>query len=83
MAATDMSPTPPCAEPIAAIHDLQVVRGKESGNGRHLRRHRDRRRPGIAEARPWTNRRATDSSSVPARLAVVGGGGVAIEMATA
>jgi dihydrolipoamide dehydrogenase len=39
--------------------------------------------PGIAEARPWTNRRATDSSSVPARLAVVGGGGVAVEMATA
>ena len=34
--------------------------------------------PGIAEARPWTNRRATDSSSVPARLAVVGGGGVAV-----
>ena len=39
--------------------------------------------PGIAEARPWTNRRATDSSSVPDRLAVVGGGGVAVEMATA
>jgi pyruvate/2-oxoglutarate dehydrogenase complex dihydrolipoamide dehydrogenase (E3) component len=39
--------------------------------------------PGIAEARPWTNRRATDSSSVPRRLAVVGGGGVAVEMATA
>jgi dihydrolipoamide dehydrogenase len=39
--------------------------------------------PGIAEARPWTNRRATDSSSVPGRLAVVGGGGVAVEMATA
>jgi len=39
--------------------------------------------PGIADARPWTNRRATDSSSVPDRLAVVGGGGVAVEMATA
>lgn len=39
--------------------------------------------PGIAEALPWTNRRATDSSSVPGRLAVVGGGGVAVEMATA
>ena len=39
--------------------------------------------PGIAEARPWTNRRATDSSTVPDRLAVVGGGGVAVEMATA
>jgi dihydrolipoamide dehydrogenase len=39
--------------------------------------------PGIAEARPWTNRKATDSSEVPDRLAVVGGGGVAVEMAAA
>ena len=39
--------------------------------------------PGIAEARPWTNREATDSSSVPSRLAVVGAGGVGVEMATA
>jgi pyruvate/2-oxoglutarate dehydrogenase complex dihydrolipoamide dehydrogenase (E3) component len=39
--------------------------------------------PGIAEARPWTNRRATDSSSVPKRLAIVGGGPVGVEMATA
>ncbi|SRX93610.1 putative oxidoreductase [Mycobacterium tuberculosis H37Rv] [Mycobacterium shimoidei] len=39
--------------------------------------------PGITEARPWTNRRATDSSSVPGRLAVVGAGGVGVEMATA
>jgi dihydrolipoamide dehydrogenase len=39
--------------------------------------------PGIAEARPWTNRRATDSSSVPGRLAVIGGGGVGVEMAGA
>jgi len=39
--------------------------------------------PGVAEAKPWTNRRATDSSTVPARLAVVGGGGVGVEMATA
>jgi pyruvate/2-oxoglutarate dehydrogenase complex dihydrolipoamide dehydrogenase (E3) component len=39
--------------------------------------------PGIAEARPWTNRQATDSSFVPARLAVVGAGGVGVEMATA
>jgi pyruvate/2-oxoglutarate dehydrogenase complex dihydrolipoamide dehydrogenase (E3) component len=39
--------------------------------------------PGIAEARPWTNRQATDSSVVPARLAVVGAGGVGVEMATA
>jgi dihydrolipoamide dehydrogenase len=39
--------------------------------------------PGIAEARPWTNREATESSSVPNRLAVVGAGGVGVEMATA
>ncbi|OBG60931.1 MULTISPECIES: NAD(P)/FAD-dependent oxidoreductase [unclassified Mycobacterium] len=39
--------------------------------------------PGIDEARPWTNRQATESSSVPERLAVVGAGGVGVEMATA
>lgn len=38
---------------------------------------------GITEARPWTNRRATDSSVVPNRLAIVGGGPVGVEMATA
>lgn len=38
--------------------------------------------PGIVEARPWTNRQGTDSSTVPARLAIIGGGGVGIEMAT-
>lgn len=39
--------------------------------------------PGMAEARPWTNRTATDSDAVPGRLAIVGGGGVGVEMATA
>ena len=39
--------------------------------------------PGLDEVRPWTNRQATDSSEVPRRLAIVGGGGVAVEMATA
>ncbi|WP_329454481.1 dihydrolipoyl dehydrogenase family protein [Streptomyces sp. NBC_01497] len=39
--------------------------------------------PGIEEARAWNNRRATDSEDVPGRLAVVGGGGVAVEMASA
>jgi pyruvate/2-oxoglutarate dehydrogenase complex dihydrolipoamide dehydrogenase (E3) component len=39
--------------------------------------------PGIAEANPWTNRRGTDSSAVPERLAVVGAGGVGVELATA
>lgn len=39
--------------------------------------------PGIEEVGPWTNRRGTDSSEIPDRLAIVGGGGVAVEMATA
>ncbi|GFG84805.1 dihydrolipoyl dehydrogenase family protein [Mycolicibacter algericus] len=39
--------------------------------------------PGIAEARPWTNREATEAMSVPGRIAVVGAGGVGVEMATA
>jgi dihydrolipoamide dehydrogenase len=39
--------------------------------------------PGLADARPWTNRQATDSHTVPGRLAIVGGGGVAVEMASA
>jgi pyruvate/2-oxoglutarate dehydrogenase complex dihydrolipoamide dehydrogenase (E3) component len=39
--------------------------------------------PGIDEAQPWTNREGTDSSSVPDRLAVVGAGGVGVELATA
>lgn len=39
--------------------------------------------PGITEARPWTNREATDAHSVPTRLAIVGGGGVGVEMASA
>ncbi|MFE2032356.1 dihydrolipoyl dehydrogenase family protein [Streptomyces scopuliridis] len=38
--------------------------------------------PGVKETRPWTNRHGTDSSTVPARLAIVGGGGVGVEMAT-
>ena len=39
--------------------------------------------PGLTEAKPWTNRRATDASAVPERLAIVGAGGVGVEMATA
>ncbi|HTU73793.1 MAG TPA: NAD(P)/FAD-dependent oxidoreductase [Trebonia sp.] len=39
--------------------------------------------PGLEEARPWTNREATQSHTVPGRLAIVGGGGVGVEMATA
>ncbi|MFD7664459.1 dihydrolipoyl dehydrogenase family protein [Streptomyces sp. NPDC059788] len=39
--------------------------------------------PGLAAARPWTSREATSAQSVPPRLAVVGGGVVGVEMATA
>ncbi|UNO41802.1 NAD(P)/FAD-dependent oxidoreductase [Streptomyces sp. MST-110588] len=39
--------------------------------------------PGLAEARPWTSREATGARSAPPRLAVVGGGVVGVEMATA
>jgi len=38
---------------------------------------------GLAEVRPWTSREATSSQSLPGRLVVVGGGVVAVEMATA
>ena len=39
--------------------------------------------PGLAEAHPWTSREATSAQSVPRRLAILGGGVVACEMATA
>ena len=39
--------------------------------------------PGLAEARPWDNRTATSAKEVPARLLVLGGGGVGAEMAQA
>lgn len=39
--------------------------------------------PGLAEVRPWTNREATSAREAPGRLVVVGGGVVAVEMATA
>ncbi|MBH5337568.1 NAD(P)/FAD-dependent oxidoreductase [Streptomyces pactum] len=38
--------------------------------------------PGVDRVRPWTSREATSSRTVPRRLAVVGGGVVAVEMAT-
>ncbi|HEY5834463.1 dihydrolipoyl dehydrogenase family protein [Streptomyces sp.] len=38
--------------------------------------------PGLAEVKPWTSREATSAKEVPGRLAVVGGGVVAVEMAT-
>jgi dihydrolipoamide dehydrogenase len=39
--------------------------------------------PGLAEAAPWTNREATAAKEVPARLLVVGGGAIGVEMAQA
>ena len=39
--------------------------------------------PGLAEARPWTNREATTSQVVPTRLLVLGGGVVGVELAQA
>jgi pyruvate/2-oxoglutarate dehydrogenase complex dihydrolipoamide dehydrogenase (E3) component len=39
--------------------------------------------PGLAEAHPWTSREATSARRVPRRLAILGGGVVACEMATA
>ncbi|WP_400993814.1 dihydrolipoyl dehydrogenase family protein [Agromyces sp. GXQ0307] len=37
--------------------------------------------PGLADARPWISRDATGARSVPGRLAIIGGGVVAVEMA--
>ncbi|MBB4689196.1 dihydrolipoyl dehydrogenase family protein [Amycolatopsis jiangsuensis] len=39
--------------------------------------------PGLRESAPWTSRAAASASTVPARLAIIGGGVVASEMATA
>ena len=39
--------------------------------------------PGLAEARPWTNREITTAEAIPARLIVLGGGVVGVEMAAA
>jgi pyruvate/2-oxoglutarate dehydrogenase complex dihydrolipoamide dehydrogenase (E3) component len=39
--------------------------------------------PGLADARPWTSRQAVAAHAIPARLAIIGGGVVGTEMATA
>lgn len=39
--------------------------------------------PGLAEAAPWTPREATSAKTIPSSLAIIGGGVVAVEMATA
>ncbi len=38
---------------------------------------------GLAEVSPWTSREATSADDVPDRLAIIGGGVVGVEMATA
>jgi pyruvate/2-oxoglutarate dehydrogenase complex dihydrolipoamide dehydrogenase (E3) component len=39
--------------------------------------------PGLADAKPWTNREGTTSKRVPERLAVLGGGVVGVELSQA
>ena len=39
--------------------------------------------PGLAESSPWTNREATSAEQIPSRLAIIGGGVIAAELATA
>ncbi|WP_298229436.1 NAD(P)/FAD-dependent oxidoreductase [Gryllotalpicola sp.] len=39
--------------------------------------------PGLADAQPWSTREATSAKSIPASLAVIGGGVAAVELATA
>jgi pyruvate/2-oxoglutarate dehydrogenase complex dihydrolipoamide dehydrogenase (E3) component len=39
--------------------------------------------PGLKESQPWTSREATSATVSPASLAIIGGGVVAVEMATA
>jgi dihydrolipoamide dehydrogenase len=39
--------------------------------------------PGLAEARPWTNREVTTAHTIPGSLVVLGGGVVGVEMAQA
>ncbi len=39
--------------------------------------------PGLAEAKPWTNREASTAERIPASLLVLGGGVVGVEMAQA
>ncbi|MBB5632453.1 dihydrolipoamide dehydrogenase [Cryobacterium mesophilum] len=39
--------------------------------------------PGLRDARPWTSREATSAKTAPSSLAILGGGVVGVEMATA
>jgi pyruvate/2-oxoglutarate dehydrogenase complex dihydrolipoamide dehydrogenase (E3) component len=60
--------------PLAARHAVVICTGSRPAL------------PGLAgldQVRPWTNREATEAHTVPARLVIVGGGGVGVEMASA
>jgi pyruvate/2-oxoglutarate dehydrogenase complex dihydrolipoamide dehydrogenase (E3) component len=39
--------------------------------------------PGLADAKPWTNREVTTAQDIPGRLAILGGSAVGVEMAQA
>lgn len=39
--------------------------------------------PGLSSAKPWTSREATSAQTIPGSLAIIGGGVIAAEMATA
>lgn len=39
--------------------------------------------PGLRDSRPWTSREVTSAKKIPQRLAIMGGGVVGVEMATA
>jgi dihydrolipoamide dehydrogenase len=39
--------------------------------------------PGLAQARPWTNREATLAKTMPRSIAIIGGGVIAVELAQA
>ncbi|HEY5194169.1 MAG TPA: NAD(P)/FAD-dependent oxidoreductase [Solirubrobacteraceae bacterium] len=39
--------------------------------------------PGLADAKPWTNREVTTAQDIPSRLAILGGSAVGVEMAQA
>ncbi|MGW0735000.1 dihydrolipoyl dehydrogenase family protein [Streptomyces sp. NPDC002851] len=60
---------------LAARHAVVVCTGSRAVLPQGL--------PGLAGARAWTSREATSARSVPGRLAIVGGGVVGTEMATA
>jgi len=62
------------AADLAARHAVAVCTGSRAANPSI---------PGLMELRPWTSREATSARQAPRRLAILGGGVVGCEMATA